>query len=224
MQTFNFLLLSILVIFIVSCGNGDNDNLSNGKSDVGSFVFSDIDIDVENGSDIETIDEVSDNSNSVMADNDVLDSLDTSSTDSDASDSLDLIVVDNDVADILDTDTTNSEMSDNNSDFIDDESSDGLITSINNVPKSPLVIVSMALSSSEITMSWTDDSDNEDGFRIERSIDNSNFIEVATTKGTSYTDKSLSENTKYYYNVIAFNSFGDGDAVSTSSTTPEATD
>ncbi|MEQ9441590.1 MAG: ferritin-like domain-containing protein [Cyclobacteriaceae bacterium] len=58
----------------------------------------------------------------------------------------------------------------------------------------------------EITLSWTDNSDDEDGFSIERSTSmDSGFAEVGTVAAgvTTYTDTELDPGTQYYYRVSA---------------------
>jgi fibronectin type 3 domain-containing protein len=68
------------------------------------------------------------------------------------------------------------------------------------------------VSSSEIDLSWTDNSDNELVFKIERSTDGgATFTEIATTGAnvTTYADTGLTNATPYYYRVRASNSGGD---------------
>jgi fibronectin type 3 domain-containing protein len=70
------------------------------------------------------------------------------------------------------------------------------------------------VSSSEIDLSWTDNSANELGFKIERSTDGgTTFTEIATTGSnvTTYANTGLSNSTTYYYRVRATNSVGDSD-------------
>ncbi|RLG70453.1 MAG: hypothetical protein DRO07_00115 [Candidatus Iainarchaeum archaeon] len=59
---------------------------------------------------------------------------------------------------------------------------------------------------SSITLSWTDNSTIEDGFKIERSPDGSSWSQIATVTAntTSYTDSGLACNTKYYYRLRAY--------------------
>ncbi|HZI88020.1 MAG TPA: fibronectin type III domain-containing protein, partial [Pyrinomonadaceae bacterium] len=61
-------------------------------------------------------------------------------------------------------------------------------------------------------LSWTDNSGNETGFRIERCQGNncSDFAEIAQVGAniSTYSNTGLSRNTRYRYRVRAFNSGG----------------
>ena len=73
---------------------------------------------------------------------------------------------------------------------------------------SPDSLTPQALSSSQVRLTWTDRSATETGFRIERSpLTDTNFAEIATVGAntTSFTDSGLSEATKYWYRVRAYN-------------------
>jgi len=48
------------------------------------------------------------------------------------------------------------------------------------VPANPSVLQAAAASSTQVDLTWHDNSDNESGFRIERSADNINFSQIAT--------------------------------------------
>ncbi len=64
----------------------------------------------------------------------------------------------------------------------------------------------------EVMLTWTDNSDNEDGFKIYKSMNGVDF-DLLTTVGadvTTYTDSGLTRKTRYYYKVCAFNSYGEG--------------
>ena len=64
----------------------------------------------------------------------------------------------------------------------------------------------------KITLTWTDASDNEEGFKIERRVDlTGTYLEIAmaAVNTTSYVDPNLSASTTYCYRVRAFNSAGD---------------
>jgi transcriptional regulator CtsR len=73
---------------------------------------------------------------------------------------------------------------------------------------SPASLTAQALSSSQVLLNWADRSASETGFRIERSpVTNTNYTEIAIVGAntTSFTDSGLSEATKYYYRVRAYN-------------------
>lgn len=76
--------------------------------------------------------------------------------------------------------------------------------SINIEPPSNLEAV--AISNSEIMLCWQDNSTNEDGFRIERSIDDVNYIEIDQVYEDvfEYHDYGLSVDSTYYYRIRGF--------------------
>src|SRR5207244_249 len=72
----------------------------------------------------------------------------------------------------------------------------------------PTSLTATAVSSSQINLTWTDNSASETGYKIEQSpIDNLHYTEIATVGAniTSYSATGLSEATKYYYRVRAYN-------------------
>jgi len=72
-----------------------------------------------------------------------------------------------------------------------------------------------------ITLAWNDNSSNEDGFRIERSSDNIEFVEIAVVgeNVTQYTDsESLVAGQLYAYRVRAFNEYGNSGYTNTRTT------
>jgi FtsP/CotA-like multicopper oxidase with cupredoxin domain len=77
-------------------------------------------------------------------------------------------------------------------------------------PTSPSNLEATNLSSSAINLSWIDNSADEDGFDVERSIDGSSFVFIASVGPdiVSYIDDGLTASTTYYYRVSAFNSIG----------------
>ena len=80
--------------------------------------------------------------------------------------------------------------------------------SVTTVLISPSGLTAQALSSSQVRLNWTDRSATETGFRIERSpVTNTNYTEIATVGAntTSFTDSGLSEATRYWYRVRAYN-------------------
>jgi hypothetical protein len=68
------------------------------------------------------------------------------------------------------------------------------------------------VSKAQINLSWPDNTDNETGFRIERSKRvNTAFTEIATVRRdlTSCSDTITKKNTPYYYLFRAANAYGD---------------
>ena len=77
-------------------------------------------------------------------------------------------------------------------------------------PAPPSNLKATVISSSSISLTWQDNSNNEAGFKIWRSLNGSNFIWVTDVvlNTDSYTDTGLSSGTTYYYKVTAFNADG----------------
>jgi len=63
----------------------------------------------------------------------------------------------------------------------------------------------------QINLSWTDNSSNETGFRVERAAGAGAFVEIGTVAAdtTTYSDTAVQSGITYSYRVIAFNSSGD---------------
>lgn len=80
-------------------------------------------------------------------------------------------------------------------------------------PAAPTDLVARAVSSTQIDLFWTDNSGDEQGFRIERSLNGSDFAEVATVNPNvnTFSDAGLTPETTYFYRVLAFNNFGNSD-------------
>jgi hypothetical protein len=76
-------------------------------------------------------------------------------------------------------------------------------------PAAPTNLGATATSPSSIQLTWTDNSNNEDSFRIERSSDGTNFTQIASVgvNVTQYGDSGLSSQATYYYRVRAANSY-----------------
>lgn len=73
-------------------------------------------------------------------------------------------------------------------------------------PLAPSSLTATAVSSSRINLAWTDNSTDEDGFKIERSLDGVNFTEITSVGAgvTTYASTGLSASTQYYYRVRAY--------------------
>lgn len=81
-------------------------------------------------------------------------------------------------------------------------------------PDTPTGLDAVSESSSRIRLSWTDNSDNEDSFSIERSTEQDTaWIVVASTaiNITKFSDTGLSDSTTYRYRIRAVNAYGNSD-------------
>ncbi|MDQ3534279.1 MAG: fibronectin type III domain-containing protein [Bacteroidota bacterium] len=84
-------------------------------------------------------------------------------------------------------------------------------TTLPNPPAAPTDLKVATSWQTEINISWKDNADNEEGFKLERSEkNNSNFVEIATFQPNtvSYNDKNLKSNTTYFYRIRSFNAGG----------------
>lgn len=82
-------------------------------------------------------------------------------------------------------------------------------------PNAPSNLKATVISDTSIKLTWKDNSDNETGFVIERSLDNLNWSLLTTTDQNliSYQDKGLTKNTQYYYRVFATNVGGNSEVI-----------
>ncbi|MFC1678313.1 fibronectin type III domain-containing protein [Patescibacteria group bacterium] len=64
-----------------------------------------------------------------------------------------------------------------------------------------------------VYMTWTDNAEDENGFEIERSINgvDFNYLDWVEENQTSYSDRSISASTTYWYKVRAHNDYGYSD-------------
>lgn len=71
---------------------------------------------------------------------------------------------------------------------------------------SPSGLAVSVVSNTQLNLSWTNGSTNEDGISIERSEDGVSYTEIYQTAAaaTSYNNTGLTQNTNYYYRVRAF--------------------
>jgi chitodextrinase len=92
-------------------------------------------------------------------------------------------------------------------------------------PVAPSNLTASAVSSSQINLSWADNSDNETGFKIERSLTSgSGFSQIATVSAntTSFQNTGLSASTKYYFRLRAYNGVGDSSYSNETNATTQA--
>ncbi|MDX1501527.1 MAG: family 16 glycosylhydrolase [Thermoanaerobaculia bacterium] len=78
-------------------------------------------------------------------------------------------------------------------------------------PAAPSSLGASAVSSSQIDLDWSDNSNDETGFEIERQSGGGGFAEIATVGAdvTAYSDTGLAAATSYDYRVRATNVYGD---------------
>ena len=102
----------------------------------------------------------------------------------------------------------------------------GVVGATVTAPAAPSGLTATAGSSSSISLSWTDHSGDESGFRIERATDSgfggSVTAVLVGADVTSYTDTGLSSSVTYYYRVFAYNGAGLSGASNTASAMPPA--
>jgi len=81
-------------------------------------------------------------------------------------------------------------------------------------PAQPSGLAVDSIAYSLVVLSWSDNSDNEDGFILERSrerFQNYTVVDSIPADQTVYTDTGLEPLTDYFYRVSAYNEFGDSD-------------
>jgi len=92
-------------------------------------------------------------------------------------------------------------------------------------PSAPSGVSAAYVSDREITVSFTDNSAYEDGFKIERKTDDGSWSQIATLTSSPYSDTNTSVNHKYEYRVRAYKDSLNSDYATASSpvyTTPSA--
>ena len=99
------------------------------------------------------------------------------------------------------------------------------VTTSTSPPAAPTALTTPTVTYNAVSLSWSDNSTNESGFKVERSADGVVFSEVGTLGADtrSFNDPTVSKLTTYYYRVRAFNGSG-GSAYSNtvSAKTPDA--
>jgi len=85
--------------------------------------------------------------------------------------------------------------------------------SIAHSPNPPSDLTATAVSQTQINLTWKDNSGDEQGFRIQRSTDGFNFSEIGSVgqNVTTFSDTTVTANTLFFYQVVAFNGFGSSD-------------
>src|SRR5207248_2675429 len=77
-------------------------------------------------------------------------------------------------------------------------------------PAAPSGASATAVNWSKVTLTWTDNSSNEDGYMIQCCITGGTFVEIGRVGPgiTTYSDSGLAPNTQYSYRVRAWNAGG----------------
>ena len=85
-------------------------------------------------------------------------------------------------------------------------------TTLLNAPAAPSNLTITSVLSNQISLSWSDNSNNETGFKIQRKTGvEGTYADIRTTAAnvTTYADSGLTDGTLYYYRVSATNATGD---------------
>lgn len=93
------------------------------------------------------------------------------------------------------------------------------------LPLEPTSLVATSVSASQINLSWSDNSNNEDGFYVEEKVGSGGFftqIDSRPANATSYTRTGLLPSTTYFYRVRAFNDAGSSTSSDEASATTSA--
>jgi hypothetical protein len=75
------------------------------------------------------------------------------------------------------------------------------------IPNAPTGLVAIAIDYDQIQLTWTDNADNESGFRIERKLGAEGvfeFIGNAPTDSTTFADNNLLPDTSYHYRIASY--------------------
>lgn len=91
-------------------------------------------------------------------------------------------------------------------------------------PNAPSALAANAFSSSQINLTWTDNSNNETGFKIEAKTGTGSYALIATTGAntTSFSHGTLNPSTQYSYRINAFNASGNSSFTAEASATTQA--
>ena len=83
----------------------------------------------------------------------------------------------------------------------------------NIIPISPTNLSGIVVSNTQIDLFWEDQSNNENGFKIERKTQNGTFETIGTTdlNISTFTDSNLTPGTIYIYRVISYNAIGNAE-------------
>jgi hypothetical protein len=93
------------------------------------------------------------------------------------------------------------------------------VAAATSTPVAPSGLTATAVSKTQIDLTWSDNSFNEDGFKIERSTNGTSWTQIATVGPNvgNYSSTGLSANKTYYYRVRAYNVLGNSGYSNTAS-------
>src|SRR5690242_16946223 len=89
-----------------------------------------------------------------------------------------------------------------------------------NAPAAPTGLQATA-GNAQVSLTWTA-SAGATGYYVKRSTTSGNEVQIATDSATAYTDSGLTNGTTYYYEVSAYNSYGQSSNSNEVSATPAA--
>ena len=78
------------------------------------------------------------------------------------------------------------------------------------IPLAPTNLSAVAVDTTQVNLTWTDNSTNEAGYKVQRKIAGGTFTDIASTAADmfAYSDFGLTSNTTYTYRVYSYNSAG----------------
>jgi predicted acyltransferase (DUF342 family) len=82
---------------------------------------------------------------------------------------------------------------------------------VNTISAAPSALIASAASSSQLDLTWTDNSSNETGFYLERAIASAGpFTQIASVGADNivYSSTGLTANTSYWYRIRSYNALG----------------
>jgi uncharacterized protein (TIGR02145 family) len=84
------------------------------------------------------------------------------------------------------------------------------LTPLVTIPNAPTNLKGVVSKSTQIDLTWTDNSDNEEGFKIERKSGTDAYKLIATLNSNvmTYSDKSIVDPTNYMYRIFSYHQKG----------------